>query len=97
MDGRDQDTMDKILHVLNTAVHGLPVSFEPVAFDTPLFMVYVNDQNTGSLHWTADFDGEYAWWSVSIVAMSVTSHGNNVRAALARQLNDYIDKYVGLA
>lgn len=94
MDGRDQETMDKILEVLNTAVHGLPVSFEPVPFDTPLFMVYVNDINTGSLHWAPDFDGVHHWYSVSIVSMNITEHGVSVRAALARQLNDYIDRYV---
>lgn len=102
MDGRDDDTMDKVVNGLMTASHGLPVTYAPVPFDTPMVCVYIHgDESIGSIMWaTDDIDRKpetYTWWSVSTLAIECKNHGKDgLRRALAHLLNRYIDKRVGL-
>lgn len=98
LNGRDEELTDMIKSDLETAAYGLPVRFEAVPFDSPCFWVYVNDENTGSVMYIAtDLNRvEYQWVSISTETMKITEHGQNMRAALARHLNEYIDKRVGL-
>ena len=102
MDGRDEENMDKIVNDLRTAADGLPVDFRVVPLDSPCIFVYVNDESTGSLIWAPEdptSTEDNAWWQVSHVGsapFTVTCHGDNLRAALARHLNEYIDQRVGM-
>lgn len=102
MNGRDEETMDRIVNNLETAAYGLPVEFRVVPMDDPCIFVYVNGEPTGSLLWHAEDPATdptpNAWWQVSHIGnppFAITCHGDNLRAALARHLNEYIDKHVG--
>lgn len=96
--GRDEEHMDMIVSDMQTATHGLPVTFEVVPFDDPCVWVLINGENTGSVMYIAtDIDRLHPEWvSVSTETMKITNHGQDMRAALARHLNEYIDKRVGL-
>lgn len=105
MNGRDEETMDMIVHDLKTAAYGLPVSFRVVPFDTPMVSVYVwmdgYEIGIGSLIWTTDdLDRNpetMTWWTMGSFANKVKNHGKDgLRAGLATLLNSYIDKRVGL-
>jgi len=103
MNGRDEETMDKIVNDLMTAAYGLPVTFQVVPFADPCIFVYVNDESTGSLIWAPEDpidQDRKGWWQCSLISgrsAVITCHGDNLRAALARHLNEYIDARIGLA
>lgn len=105
MDGRNEETMDMIVDTLKTAAYGLPVTFRVTPFDTPLVNVYIvmdgDEEGIGTLMWTtSDIDRDpetNEWWCLSLIAQVVSAHGRRgLRAALARCLNHYVDKRVGL-
>lgn len=98
--GRDIEEMDKIINDLQSASWGLPIEFKHVPFDNPLICVSVRGEDIGTLAFTTNDlkadTTEYTWWSISTITWKVTDHGTNVRAALARLCNEYIDRRIGL-
>lgn len=103
LDGRDEETMDMIKSDLETAAYGFPVTFEVVPYNKPVIAVYVNGEDTGTILMApanplAETPVD-VWWQISYIGGHkpvTTNHGDSVRAALARHLNEYVDKRVGL-